>query len=184
MFGSVSSSINVCLVLWRDGWEKRPISSSTSNYARHSPRRVIKMFLIICPPHLAYSFLPERLSVFSFTMTWHTLLQQQPLLIIAAIMNIHGVHILIFPGRDFEWRLSFHSHPLLFMTNCSLGLNYRSPLIPQRKCDMYWPKEGSETYGIITVKLLQEVVMATYILRTFTIRNSKVKKVIIASCLI
>lgn len=44
---------------------------------------------------------------------------------------------------------------------------------------MYWPKEGSETYGIITVKLLQEVVMATYILRTFSIRNSKVKKVII-----
>lgn len=42
---------------------------------------------------------------------------------------------------------------------------------------MYWPKEGSESYGIITVKLLQEVVMATYILRTFTIRNSKVKKV-------
>ena len=35
-------------------------------------------------------------------------------------------------------------------------------------------------YGIITVKLLQEVVMATYILRTFTIRNSKVKKVIIS----
>ena len=46
----------------------------------------------------------------------------------------------------------------------------------RRKCDMYWPKEGSETYGIISVKLLQEVVMATYTLRTFSIKNSKVKK--------
>jgi len=46
----------------------------------------------------------------------------------------------------------------------------------RRKCDMYWPKEGTETYGIIQVKLLQEVVMATYTLRTFSIRNLKVKK--------
>ena len=43
---------------------------------------------------------------------------------------------------------------------------------------MYWPKEGVETYGIIQVKFLQEVVMATYTLRTFNIKNLKVKKVI------
>ena len=47
----------------------------------------------------------------------------------------------------------------------------------QRKCDMYWPKEGTESYGILQVKLLQEVIMATYILRTFSVRNTKVKKV-------
>lgn len=49
----------------------------------------------------------------------------------------------------------------------------------RRKCDLYWPKEVNtcETYGIITVKMLQEVIMATYTLRTFTIRNNKVKKV-------
>jgi protein tyrosine phosphatase len=41
---------------------------------------------------------------------------------------------------------------------------------------MYWPKEGSETYGNIQVRLLCEVVMATYTLRTFTIRNLKLKK--------
>jgi receptor-type tyrosine-protein phosphatase gamma len=46
----------------------------------------------------------------------------------------------------------------------------------RRKCDLYWPKEGVETYGAIQVKLLQEVVMATYILRTFSIVNTKVKK--------
>lgn len=41
---------------------------------------------------------------------------------------------------------------------------------------MYWPKEGTETYGHIQVKLLQEVVMATYTLRTFTAKNLKIKK--------
>lgn len=41
---------------------------------------------------------------------------------------------------------------------------------------MYWPKEGTETYGHIQVKLLQEVVMATYTLRTFTAKNLKMKK--------
>ncbi|KAK8771955.1 hypothetical protein V5799_024803 [Amblyomma americanum] len=46
----------------------------------------------------------------------------------------------------------------------------------RRKCDMYWPKEGTETYGIIQVKLVQEVVMATYTVRTFAIKNLKVKK--------
>ena len=41
---------------------------------------------------------------------------------------------------------------------------------------MYWPKEGTETYGNIQVKLLQEVVMATYTLRTFNVKNLKLKK--------
>lgn len=43
---------------------------------------------------------------------------------------------------------------------------------------MYWPKEGMETYGIIQVRLLQEVVMATYTLRTFHVKNLKIKKVL------
>ncbi|XP_076316629.1 putative receptor-type tyrosine-protein phosphatase mosPTP-1 isoform X2 [Tachypleus tridentatus] len=46
----------------------------------------------------------------------------------------------------------------------------------RRKCDMYWPKEGMETYGVIQVKLLHELVMATYTLRTFNVRNVKFKK--------
>ena len=41
---------------------------------------------------------------------------------------------------------------------------------------MYWPKEGAETYGYIQVRLLQEVVMATYTLRTFTVKNLKLKR--------
>ncbi|KAG8195656.1 hypothetical protein JTE90_004989 [Oedothorax gibbosus] len=45
-----------------------------------------------------------------------------------------------------------------------------------RKCDMYWPKEGSETYGVIQVRLVEELVMSTYTVRTFAIRNLKMKK--------
>lgn len=50
----------------------------------------------------------------------------------------------------------------------------------QRKCDMYWPKDGMETYGIVQVRLLQEVVMATYTLRTFHVKNLKIKKVCVS----
>ncbi|XP_034948533.1 tyrosine-protein phosphatase 99A isoform X2 [Chelonus insularis] len=44
------------------------------------------------------------------------------------------------------------------------------------KCDMYWPKEGSETYGHVQVTLVKEDVMATYTIRTLHIRHMKVKK--------
>lgn len=46
----------------------------------------------------------------------------------------------------------------------------------RRKCDMYWPKDGIETYGIIQVKLVQEDVMATYTVRTFIIKHLKLAK--------
>lgn len=44
----------------------------------------------------------------------------------------------------------------------------------QRKCDMYWPKEGTETYGYIQVTLVREDIMATYTIRTLQIRHLKV----------
>jgi hypothetical protein len=44
----------------------------------------------------------------------------------------------------------------------------------QRKCDMYWPKEGVETYGVIQVKLVKEDIMATYTVRTLQIRHLRV----------
>ncbi|KAF7269541.1 hypothetical protein GWI33_017433 [Rhynchophorus ferrugineus] len=47
----------------------------------------------------------------------------------------------------------------------------------RRKCDMYWPKEGSEMYGVIEVKLVKEDVMATYTIRTLVIRHTRVKRV-------
>ncbi|XP_063928096.1 tyrosine-protein phosphatase 99A isoform X2 [Zophobas morio] len=46
----------------------------------------------------------------------------------------------------------------------------------QRKCDMYWPKEGTETYGVIQVKLVKEDIMATYTVRTLQIRHLRIKK--------
>ncbi|XP_037919169.1 tyrosine-protein phosphatase 99A isoform X3 [Hermetia illucens] len=46
----------------------------------------------------------------------------------------------------------------------------------RRKCDMYWPKDGSETYGVIQVKLLEEEVLATYTVRKFQIKHLKLKK--------
>ncbi|PSN58505.1 Tyrosine-protein phosphatase 99A [Blattella germanica] len=46
----------------------------------------------------------------------------------------------------------------------------------RRKCDMYWPKEGMETYGVIQVKLVKEDVMATYTVRTLQIRHLRIKK--------
>lgn len=39
---------------------------------------------------------------------------------------------------------------------------------------MYWPKEGTETYGVIQVKLVKEDVMATYTVRTLQIRHLRV----------
>ncbi|XP_046806684.1 tyrosine-protein phosphatase 99A-like isoform X2 [Lucilia cuprina] len=46
----------------------------------------------------------------------------------------------------------------------------------RRKCDMYWPKEGVETYGVIQVKLVEEEVMAMYTVRTLQIKHLKLKK--------
>ncbi|XP_018025351.1 tyrosine-protein phosphatase 99A isoform X2 [Hyalella azteca] len=45
----------------------------------------------------------------------------------------------------------------------------------EKKCDQYWPKEGTETYGLIQVRLVQEDVLATYTIRKFAIRHMKVK---------
>ena len=40
----------------------------------------------------------------------------------------------------------------------------------QQKCDLYWPDAGSETYGEFVVSLLREDVLASYTLRTFSLR--------------
>lgn len=47
----------------------------------------------------------------------------------------------------------------------------------QRKCDMYWPaRRGAvEKFGLIEVTSVREDVMASYTLRTFKIRHTRLK---------
>ena len=46
----------------------------------------------------------------------------------------------------------------------------------RRKCDMYWPKEGTISYGHIDVTLVKENVMANYTVRVLKLKHNKLKK--------
>ncbi|KAL5237711.1 hypothetical protein ACI65C_005121 [Semiaphis heraclei] len=61
-----------------------------------------------------------------------------------------------------------HVHVIVMITN----LVERG----RRKCDLYWPNEGIETYGFIQVKLLKEELMAMYTVRTFQVHHTRAKK--------
>ncbi|XP_078676934.1 putative receptor-type tyrosine-protein phosphatase mosPTP-1 isoform X4 [Branchiostoma floridae x Branchiostoma belcheri] len=46
----------------------------------------------------------------------------------------------------------------------------------RRKCDQYWPTDGTEQYGLVTVTLKHTKVLANFTIRTFSLRHAKVKK--------
>ncbi|KAL5015070.1 hypothetical protein ScPMuIL_009340 [Solemya velum] len=46
----------------------------------------------------------------------------------------------------------------------------------RRKCDMYWPEEGTQVYGTVSVKHLNTFSRAHYTVRMFSLKNLKMKK--------
>jgi hypothetical protein len=45
------------------------------------------------------------------------------------------------------------------------------------KCDLYWPQEGTETYGTIQITLVSTISFAYYVKRIFSIRCKANRKV-------
>ncbi|XP_015601110.1 tyrosine-protein phosphatase 99A isoform X3 [Cephus cinctus] len=74
------------------------------------------------------------------------------------------------PTFDGFWRMVWEQRVSIIVMITNLVERGR------KKCDMYWPKEGTETYGHIQVTLMREDIMATYTVRTLHIRHLKIKK--------
>lgn len=68
------------------------------------------------------------------------------------------------------WQMMWEQHVYVIVMITNLVERGR------RKCDLYWPNEGIETYGFIQVKLLKEELMAMYTVRTFQVHHTRAKK--------
>ncbi|XP_064605042.1 LOW QUALITY PROTEIN: tyrosine-protein phosphatase 99A-like [Liolophura sinensis] len=68
------------------------------------------------------------------------------------------------------WRMVWEQHSLVIIMITNLMERGR------RKCDQYWPTEGVEMYGTMSVKLLNAYSRAHYTVRIFSLRNLRIKK--------
>ena len=67
----------------------------------------------------------------------------------------------------------FVTHFVKFASKNSLKFCITYFSLFQPKCDLYWPDAGTETYGDMCVSLLREDILASYTLRTFSVRYMK-----------
>ncbi|KAG0428853.1 hypothetical protein HPB47_024186, partial [Ixodes persulcatus] len=64
------------------------------------------------------------------------------------------------------WRMTWEQHSVTLVMMTKLEERTRV------KCDQYWPSRGSETYGLMEVTLEDVQELATYCIRTFSLRRS------------
>ncbi|XP_064477479.1 tyrosine-protein phosphatase Lar-like isoform X1 [Ornithodoros turicata] len=64
------------------------------------------------------------------------------------------------------WRMTWEQHSVTIVMMTRLEERTRI------KCDQYWPSRGSETYGIMEVTLEDVQELATYCIRTFSLKRS------------
>ncbi|XP_037071041.1 tyrosine-protein phosphatase 99A-like [Pollicipes pollicipes] len=83
---------------------------------------------------------------------------------------------------DSFWRMVWEQdvHILVMITNLVErgrdALKLSALAYFEKKCDRYWPQEGTETFGVIKVTNLGQDVMATYTIRKFRLQHLKMKK--------
>ncbi|XP_077498926.1 tyrosine-protein phosphatase Lar isoform X3 [Amblyomma americanum] len=64
------------------------------------------------------------------------------------------------------WRMVWEQHSVTIVMMTKLEERTRV------KCDQYWPSRGSETYGLMEVTLEEVQELATYCIRTFSLKRS------------